>query len=192
LFTPITFGGHAVAVLTEAALLSTERHLRAETDRPTWTVSVYPNKVLPLHGAVREGTDGIFTRYRLHREPCTLTVACEQVGPSRYTLRIPSWSAPNAKDVLLELDYSGDIAQLFLQDRLIADHFHNGAPWQTGLAEFRDRLAENALTLLITPVKQGSAVNVKSAMAGRREEVAQANGTLHGTLLKPVYEWKLY
>lgn len=191
LFTPISFGGHTVAMLTEAALLPTERHLCAETDQPEWTVSVYPDNVLPLHGAVRQGMNGVFTRYRLHREPCTLTVACTQVGPSRYTLRIPPWSAADAKDVLLELDYSGDTAQLFLQNRLIADHFHNGAVWQIGLAEFRRQLAENTLTLLITPVKQGSAVNVQSAMAGRKEEVAQANGALHSATLKPVYEWKL-
>ena len=90
------------------------------------------------------------------------------------------------------MDYWGDIGQAFLNGELIADNYWNGAPWVVGLAEFRKRLTREPLTVLVTPVRKGSRVNVESLMAGRREEGGEATGALDGVSLKPVYEWRLY
>lgn len=37
--------------------------------------------------------------------------------------------------LFLELDYVGDVARLHVDDRLLCDHFSNGAPWLVGLEE---------------------------------------------------------
>ena len=203
-FSVIDFGGREVAVLTEGVPIPSEDGLNVEHDRPVVSLSVFPDGVLPLkraaslspgsepEAAIPAGREGLFTRYRLERAPLTVNAAVEQVGPTRYALSIPKWDRAAAKEVLLTLQYRGDIGQAFLGGAMIADNFWNGASWVIGLNEFREELGHAPLTVYITPVRQGGRVNVESAMAGRREEAGASTGALDQVLLQPVYQWRLY
>jgi len=185
------YRGRRAAVLTDGAVLASGEALRIEHDRPEVRLSVFPENALPLSGAVPDGAEGPFARYHLAKKPLELEAAVKRVGPSRYTVQVPAWGDSAAKDVWMELNYRGDIGQAFLDGTLIADNFWNGAPWVIGLAEFREKLARQPLTVVITPVRTGSRINVESTMAGRREEGRDAVGALDGVSLKPVYEWRL-
>lgn len=185
------YRGRRAAVLTDGAVLASGEALRIEHDRPEVRLSVFPENALPLNGAMPDGAEGPFARYHLEKKPLELEAAVKRVGPSRYTVDVPVWGDSAAKDVWMELNYRGDIGQAFLDGILIADNFWNGAPWVIGLAEFREKLARQPLTVVITPVRTGSRVNVESTMAGRREEGRDAVGELDGVSLKPVYEWRL-
>jgi hypothetical protein len=190
-FGVVEYEGREAAVLADGAVLVSGKTLRIEHDRPEARLSVFPGDALPLCGAVPDGAEGLFTRFRLAQKPLELEAAVKRVGPSRYTVTVPAWEDSAVKDVLLELNYRGDVGQAFLNGTMIADNFWNGAPWVIGLAEFREVLAREPLTVVITPVRTGSRVNVESTMAGRREEVRDALGALDGVSLKPVYEWRL-
>ncbi len=202
LFSVARVKGREVAILTEGALMASEEGLKIEHDQPRVDVKLFPDGVMPLLDAARDGvmplldaardgSDGLFTRCRLEKTPLKLGADVRQVGPTRYALKIPAWDPAAVKEVLLELSYRGDIGQAFLNGRMIADNFWNGAPWAIGLAEFREELAAGPLTVYITPVRRGGKVNVESTMAGRREETADSTGALDGVSLKPVYEWRL-
>ena len=212
-FSVLSYKGREVAALTEGVLLPSEDGLKIEHDQHAVSLSLFPDGVLPLRCAAPEsheepdaapdgstpldagipdGREGLFARYRLAKAPLKLSAAVRQVGPTRYALSIPGWDAAAAKDVLLALQYRGDIGQAFLNGAMIADNFWNGADWVIGLNEFREQLGRGPLTVYITPVRQGGRVNVESAMAGRREEAAESVGALEQVSLQPVYEWCLY
>ena len=95
------------------------------------------------------------------------------------------------KDILLRINYQGDIGHAFIDGNMINDNFCNGAPWEIGLRTFADRLKENPLTIYITPLKEGVKVNVESAMAARMEEVEKTTSEINSIEAVPVYEIKV-
>lgn len=53
-----------------------------------------------------------------------------------WTIHVPAlnWSA-QLSDALLQIDYSGDVARLSQNGKLVEDNFWNGLPWEIGLRE---------------------------------------------------------
>jgi len=82
------------------------------------------------------------------------------------------------KEVLLQLDYVGDIGHAFIDGVMISDNFYNGATWDIGLAHHKEALKNHPLCIYITPLKEGVNVNVESVMAGRLEEIGKATGNV--------------
>lgn len=172
-------------VFTTEALLEDETGLRLETMEPENTVYCYPADSLGGEHTVQ----GPLGEYRFVTENWQEgAVTMEQVGPSRYTLKLPENLMGGAKDVLLKIEYAGDIAHAFLNSRMISDNFHNGAPWEIGLRELAGELREEPMVIAITPLKEGANVKVESPMAGRLEEIGKSVAGLHRAELCPVYE----
>ena len=79
---------------------------------------------------------------------------------------------------------------LFLNDVMINDNFCNGATWEVGLMEHRDKLP-GSMVLKILPIREGASINVESAMAARNDEVKALKAALTGIRVQPVYEISL-
>ncbi len=175
-------------VFTGGALLEDESGLRLETMEPENTVYCYPADGLGGEHTVQ----GPLGEYRFTAKKWQgAPIVQEQVGPSRYTLKLPENLMDSAKDVLLKMEYTGDIAHAFVNSRMISDNFYNTAPWEIGLRELAPELSESELVVAITPLKEGANVNVESPMAGRLEEVGKIVAGLHSAELCPVYEISL-
>jgi len=69
---------------------------------------------------------------------------------TRYgaVFELASIGSPGDADVVIVIDWSGDVAQLRAGDRLIADRFGDGTPWEIRLTP---REAAGPLQVLITP-----------------------------------------
>lgn len=61
----------------------------------------------------------------------------------------------NANDVFVHIDYSGDMARLYLDGELIADDFYTGMGWDIGLKRFG---FPDKLMLTVYPLKQDAKV----------------------------------
>lgn len=96
-----------------------------------------------------------------------------------------------AKDVLLGIDYRGDIGHAFIDGHMISDNFCNGDTWEIGLRTFADQLEDNPITIYITPLKEGASVNVDSPMAARIEEVKSSVGEICNVRAAAVYEMQV-
>lgn len=196
-------------VFTDAALLEdTDGKFRLETMGPETGVWVYPSGSPDLEGisSGRESTYSILDETIITTGERRYDPVVTKVGESRFTITLPremvqelaerrsGTRCGTLKDVLLQIDYQGDIGNLFLADgMLINDNFCNGATWEYGLADAAGELLSQetpTLTLYITPIREGANVNVESAMAGRVEEAAQNILKLGGVRLQPVYEIK--
>lgn len=187
------------AVITPGALLYDGSCFRVESEREAETISFWPpvNWIRSADESDCTNKDiwlpaeclGIFQGYRCEKVRKNVSAAVRQIGPCRYTVTLPEHYMNGLKEALLTVEYEGDIAHLFLDGDLIADHFCNGKPWETGLKLLEPRLAGHKLTLCITPLKEESRVNVESAMAGRKEEVEKSKAALKEIRVKPVYEY---
>ncbi len=178
------------AVLTKAAVLQEEEGIRLEHDANRLSVSVYPAGALAGRLTQPPEMLGLFALYTLEKPAYPSEVAIRQVGKSRYLIDMPD-IPEEAKQTLLQITYHGDIGSAFIDGKMISDNFANGAPWEIGLREHAKRLKEHPLTLYISPLREGSTVNVESVMAGRKEEAGRLHAGLDAVSLKHVYEWSI-
>ena len=118
------------------------------------------------------------------REP--VQVAFHQVGIGRYVVDVPQAALSGHKQVLLRVDYTGDIGHAFVGGRMISDNFCNGAAWDIRLDCHADALANEPLTIYITPRKAHVTVDVSSAMAGRMEKATGLTAELYSAVLIPL------
>lgn len=162
------------AYLCDGALMHDNSSLRIEYDKPEVALVSFKN--------------GVFATQLLKKEIVDLNPVVKQVGKTRYKLDIPQWS-DDMKDILLQIEYIGDIACAYIGNEMIADHFNNGSIWEIALREFAVQLKAHPMAIYITPFRHDSVVNVESTMAGRQEMVANMEGALISAKLLPIYEW---
>lgn len=184
-------------IFTDAALLVKQGAVSLETRNSENCIYTYPEALLD------EKADMTKTEVETIAGLGSYLVACakkeiastiEQVGESRYVVRMPedfTGSMQKLKDIILKIDYAGDIGHAFIDGKMINDNFCNGATWEIGLRTYTEQLAQHPLTLYITPLKEGVNVNVESTMAARKEEVASMTGVVTHIEIDPVYEIRL-
>ncbi len=178
-------------VLTDGALLEDEEEkLRLETIQALNELRCYPADRLEGTGAHRQADEGIWGVYRAETEPKEIVPVVNHPAPHRWTIRLPEKALEDLKDALLQIDYQGDIGTLWLEGEMISDNFCNGATWEVGLLEQRQRLGSE-MTLNIAPIREGARVNAETAMAGRNEEVTGLIAELKQLRVQPVYEIRL-
>lgn len=181
-------------VFTDGALLEDEDGIRLESVECSNMLRAYPADGLEGMENVKRvcaDEDGIFGSYLAEAQERSPEPQVSQVGPSRYTIRVPENVLEGVKDARLQLEYTGDIGNAFLGGRMIHDNFANGAVWEIGLKDFEQELKTACITVYIVPLKEGVNVNVESAMAARSEEVEAYVAELKSVRIQPVYEIRI-
>jgi hypothetical protein len=69
-----------------------------------------------------------------------------------WTIRVPDAAAPN--DLILKIEYQGDIARLYSGGKLFTDNFYNGSAWEVGLRRFSPQQLAQGLELRILPLRE--------------------------------------
>lgn len=179
---------------TDGVFLEDEDGIRLETENASNFIHVYPANGLDGMKNIKR-TDvqladfmGSFVVETASRQT---EVTVKQVGPTRYTIQIPETLMNGVKDARLQIEYTGDIGNAFINGRMINDNFANGAVWEIGLKDFAEQLKQDVITVYIVPLKEGVNVNVESAMAARSEEVDRYIAELKSIRIQPVYEIKV-
>ncbi|MNO27040.1 Beta-galactosidase precursor [compost metagenome] len=92
------------------------------------------------------------------------------------------------EEVLLSIEYTGNVGYAFAAGRLFHDHFYNGAPWEIGLFRFRDMLKGGEIILETTPLRRGvTTVAADAAMAVEKQFHGEATAVFHSVTAVPVY-----
>ncbi|PHV71978.1 beta-galactosidase [Sporanaerobium hydrogeniformans] len=179
-----------ILLITNGALLNDKNDIRLETEEAETTISIFPANVLQKSQEITrlESQDTMWGLYKITALEKEVELKIAQVGPTRYTITIPEDIMAGSKDVILQIEYEGDIGQAFINGEMIHDHFYNGGMWEIGLKTYAEALKYYPLTIYITPLKKGVKVNVESAMAARMEEVEEIKGRLISVNAKPIYE----
>ena len=153
-------------------------HLRAN-DPTLLTAEFFPAWARPPAGFADTGRDGVFQRYAVSPQPAPLdlTASAQEVSqgddppPNKigngvaiipdeaafenaavWTIRVPDAAAPN--DLILKIEYQGDIARLYSGGKLFTDNFYNGSAWEVGLGRFSPQQLAQGLELRILPLRE--------------------------------------
>ena len=174
-------GGRERLFLTRATLLTGGETIRLQADDPAdLAVSLLPALPVACGGSpLQPAADGLFQRVRAETpSPSLPAVSCDLVRPARparavplgsqgvaeapgeaefdgaavWRLRLPADTDP-ARDLLLRIFYTGDIARLFLGDELLTDNFYNGSAFEVGLRRYAPDIYREPLTLGILPLR---------------------------------------
>ncbi len=132
---------------------------------------------------VRRLPDG--AEFALSVPAVTVETACEQVSDGEdYTIwqiRAGEIPADAVEDVLLQLDYMGDHAELYLEGEMIADDYAVGRPWRVAMKRHGwPRQMEVRVfpvmkpTYFEIPVPQGATLNGVSAAPVYRMRLPEA------------------
>jgi beta-galactosidase len=156
-------GDHEQLLLSGAQLYLDHDSLHVLSDDSSQhTVSFFPTLERVAEGFVRDGEDGIFQRFATHTQPVQASARVQKIReagvdpPPRmgkemmgaeialapddsdfeaaagWTIHVPCVDARAAK-MFLRINYTGDVARLYADGRLITDNFYTGTPWLIGL-----------------------------------------------------------
>ncbi len=100
--------------------------------------------------------DGHFARYTLGVAPKDARVAVEMLGADRAVLRFPPEILDGVDNILLRIDYVGNVGSAFVDGRLIHDNFGNGMVWEIGLRHYEPLLQKEWL-IHVSPMIQDGA-----------------------------------
>ncbi|MCI9078147.1 MAG: beta-galactosidase [Lachnospiraceae bacterium] len=187
--------GNKGFLFAEDAVMVKEGSVYLETYNNQPGIYTYPVNLLAgsiyVEEAGAESRIEGFGFYKASANKVQISPELKEVAANRYTVAFPENFMQGVKDVLLRINYQGDIGHAFIDGNMINDNFCNGAVWEIGLRTFEDRLKEHPLVIYVTPLKEGAKVNVESAMAARIEEVETTTGEINSIEAVPVYELKI-
>jgi hypothetical protein len=172
-FSVLHLWGRDRVVITTADVFEGGGNLHARgTSSETIDILLFPapGQALGARGAALEaGQDGLFTRCRLvlPGEPIELEVT--RFGGGDAEVRLPAGAFVGTKEILLSIEYDGDVGNALMDGRLVADDFANGARWEIGLGRLRPAIENTGLALHVTPRREGTVVVRESGMAAQHE-----------------------
>ncbi|MGA2642624.1 MAG: hypothetical protein ABSG21_17175, partial [Spirochaetia bacterium] len=123
-----------------------------------------------IRGASMEtATHGSFSRFSISPPARPIEPNVHRQGTADFEIEIPPDAFEGVNELLLSIEYEGDVGNAFIDGTLIADDFYNGTPWEIGLKRFQARLLEKGLYIHVTPRREGTLVIRESGMALQQE-----------------------
>jgi len=192
-FWKVNLMGSERILITDANVLVSEDKLRLEcVDNTIVNMEVFPDlkkKILATRGKCnKRESNNIFTEYDIVLDRKILDINVKKVKDNKATIHFKKENFQNIKELLLKIDYEGDIGYAFIDGELINDNFCNGASWEIGLKRFEKDLLEKGMYIYISPLKKGSFVKSDSTMAARVEVSEEEIAEIKSITVVPVYD----
>lgn len=159
-------------IISDSAVLARDGYVKLQKVGTTeMTLSVFPGVAGGLRtsqGICRAETEGLFTRYTLKLPEKEIDLSIENVRPNKVVVQISPQSFAGVDDVLLQIDYRGDIGSAMIEGKVISDNFNNGTTWEIWLKRFLPEVGEKPIYLYITPLRKGKMVITDSTVGPHR------------------------
>jgi len=81
-----------------------------------------------------------------------------------WRVKLPDGFDPASTDSMLRIQYTGDVARVYIGDRFITDDYYNGKPLEIGLKRHAAELKEGEIKVEVLPLQ-------KSALAGEAPSI---------------------
>lgn len=121
-----------------------ERALKADVKMLAEPGEAEPVKLGPLNGRERP----------VAQAPAEGPMA----GAGRWSIAIPAGAGDGLSEVYLEIGYTGDVARLSADGRLVEDNFFNGQTWSVGLKQLLGGKMGGPLELSVLPLRRDAPV----------------------------------
>lgn len=184
--------GQERVLITEATVLMDRGKLKLEfEDLDQISLSAFPafeNQITVQGNEVIGRKQGIFTEYMIETENKKIDLNVNKVYDNKAAIDVDDKVFKDVKEVMLKIDYIGDIGYAFIDGEMINDNFSNNATWEIGLKRFEQELLEKGMYIYISPLKEGVTVKSDSPMAARTESAEKAIAEITSIKATPLYE----
>jgi hypothetical protein len=186
----VALWGRERLLITDAhAVPDGDRLLLYSVDEPEVSLLVYPPpEAAP--GVTEDDADGLFARFRAAVPRKDLRYVVELVDASSALVTVPPEILDGVDDAYLRVHYLGDIGSLFIDGKMVADNFYNGAVWEIGLRRFMRASEPTEILIQITPLRsRGDAPRlIATGMAFRPDTVGEGMVAIHHVSAVPQYK----
>lgn len=183
--------GRDRVIISDSAVLATDGYAKLQkTGSSEMSLRVFPGVAEGLrtpYGVCDSERDGVFQRYSLRVPDANIDLRVEYVRPNKAVVHISPESFAGVDDVLLRIDYRGDVASAMIDGKLINDNFNNGTTWEIGLKRFLPEVAEKPIYFYVTPLRKGRTVIADSTAGPHREFVGEEVAEIVSIEAVPVY-----
>ncbi|MEK5466793.1 beta-galactosidase [Paenibacillus sp. FSL R7-0210] len=132
--------------------------------------------------------DGWFQAYEVQVPQKEITIPMRRIQDHKVVLQLPEEVLEGSEEVLLSIDYTGNVGYAFAAGQLFHDHFYNGLPWEIGLSRFREVLRRGEIVLETTPRRTGAVkLADDAAMAVEKVFEGEAVAVFHSVTATKVY-----
>ncbi|MEM3859595.1 MAG: hypothetical protein QW478_09365, partial [Candidatus Micrarchaeaceae archaeon] len=194
-FWKVRFNHKEYIVITNANLIVSENEFKLECmETENVYLSIFPkfNNIKSIVGGQLESevNTGIFLTYKINLNIRMFNYEVKPIAKNKVIVNFKD-NFDEFKEVLMKIDYFGDIGYAFIENELINDNFYNGSTWEIGLKRFEKQLLKNGMRIYISPVKSDFIINNDSPMAGRNEFSGEKVAIINSIQIVPVYEVKI-
>ncbi len=134
-------------------------------------LKVYPDFKAVPNGFEKVGVDGVFTKYKYTYKAKAVSVNCETLSETEYKLSFDNIES-NSYDVYLNIDYTAESADLYLDNEKVADEYYSGELWQLGLRKFK---FPKEFTLKLVPLHKDEKIFLENFPKFEGEKVSVVN-----------------
>ncbi len=192
-FWKINYNGVERAVITNATLMAHEDRIRLEwIGNKKISFQVFPDfeatMVIDGEELMKTDQNGVFNCYEILHKDKLINIDIKNISKSRAEIKLEKDDFTGLKNIILNVNYTGDIGYALIDGRLIHDNYCNNTVWEIGLKGFKEELHNMGMNIYISPIKKGSRVSSDSPMAARSEVFDEAIAEIHSIKAVPVFE----
>jgi hypothetical protein len=169
------FRGKEQVFITNATLLVDEEKIRLESEGlETVVIKSFPGFNAPIRIAGEEiscQNHGLFKEYKKTLIETHTDLEVKMVNQNKAMIDFQPEAFEDVKELLLQIEYVGDIGYAFIDGELIHDNFCNNNTWEIGLQQHKQDLLAKGMYIYISPLKEDSFVKSDSPMAARAEVI---------------------
>ncbi|GAB2545841.1 beta-galactosidase [Gracilibacillus alcaliphilus] len=194
-FWKTTLKGEETILITEANVLVDHDQLRLESNNlEQVTLKSFPSlsdKIMVNQEEIIGNDQGLFTEYIIPSNQKEIEIDVTKINDFKATIKIDTQAFQHAKELLLQIDYVGDIGYAFIDGELINDNYSNNNTWEIGLKRFQKDISNKGMYVYISPLKEGVIVKSDSPMAARTEISKKSIAEIKSIKVIPVYEYSV-
>lgn len=137
---------------------------------------------------VSAAQEGWFENYHIQIPEKQIKMEVKRIHDHKMLVSLEQGILEDVEDILLQVDYTGNVGYAFSEGRLFHDHFYNGAPWEIGLSRFKEAIPSGEIVLETTPLRKGIMnVAADASMAVEQRFEGEQTAVFHQVSAKPVY-----
>jgi len=141
--------------ITDAVLMDYDEKIQLQSRSNSFSVTL-PSEIKPDFAKfnVTIKKEGLFKTYKIEVPSVDIPCNYRKVSEQRYTFDMDKKEfTQNLSDIILDIEYTGDVAFAFIDGKMINDHFYYGKNWQIGLKSYADKLSAKGMYFYFKPMK---------------------------------------
>ena len=135
---------------------------------------------------------GIFDTISIASPAKDIKLKVKKFEKNGCNVEFPEDIFSDADDVIMKIDYWGNVGNAFVDGILVSDNFCNGRPWEIGLKWIQANLLKNGMYLHIIPLKKDSEVIFDSSVKFAQHDITHEISEIHSITAIPRYNIKIY